>query len=280
MKKIILFLLAVMACLAYVRRSEAVEPVFFANFDKGGIPNEGVNDPKNWKPQNPALIWGIGDFPANGTKALQMMASGCGTSGFTPLPGLERWSDGIIQMDMGWRDDDSWGIVFRWDGESNGYFVFFGFEETINLALFDLAQLGLKNAQCLSQVPGAEQGPEPGAKIKEDAPGLLKVVPHNLPIDKTANTSYTGRIMAQGPKIKIWYGLTKDFPDDPLKEPQNVSAVIEVEDSTYSEGMIGIWHESNDNSVVDNIYVFDQKALSVAPSREKMATVWGRLKAW
>lgn len=259
-----------------IQKSEAVEPIFFADFDSKGIPNDSVNDPGSWKPQNPGTVWAIGDFPANGTKALQQTAEGCGASGFTPFPTIENWSDGIIQVDLGWNDDDSWGIVFRWDGKNAGYFVFLGFEETIDLALFDLAKLGLQNGQCLSDT-GVEFGPEPGREITEDK--AIKVVPHNLPkLDKTGNTSYTARILAQGPKIKIWYGLTENFPDSPLKEPGKVAAMIEVEDSTYTKGMIGIWHESQHNGLVDNIYVFDETALAVSSPEGKLAVTWGALK--
>jgi hypothetical protein len=280
MKKALFALVfAGVTCLILVsfQKSEAQEPIFFADFDSKGIPNDSVNDPGNWKPQNPATTWAIGDFPANGTKALKMTASGCGTSGFTPIPTVENWSDGIIQIDFGWNDDDSWGIVFRWDGKSGGYFAFFGFIETIDLALFDLAKLGLQNAQCLSQVQGVEFGPEPGREIAEDK--AIKVVPHNLPkLDQTGNTSYTARILAQGSTIKIWYGLTENFPDNPLEEPKKVAATIEVEDTTYTKGSVGIWHESNDNGLVDNVYVFDQSALTVVSLQERLAITWGALK--
>ena len=46
-------------------------------------------------------------------KGLLNTEEGCGVSGSTPLPGTENFSDGIIQLDMSWQDDDSWGIIFR-----------------------------------------------------------------------------------------------------------------------------------------------------------------------
>jgi hypothetical protein len=281
MKKRMLFylILAGITCLifTFIPKSEAQDPIFFADFDAKGTPNNTVNDSGSWKPEHPTITWAIGNFPANGTQALQMTAGGCGNSGFTPFPTVDNWSNGIIQVDLGWNDDDSWGIMFRRNSQTEGYFVFLGFTETLSLALFDLGILGLSNGQCLSDT-GVEVGAEPGTEITEDKP--IKTTLHNLaPLDQTANTSYTARIVAQGSTIKVWYGLTEDFPDNPLKDPNpnDVSSYIEAEDSTYTSGNVGIWHESNDNGVIDNVYVFDRAGLAVSP-QENAATMWGSLK--
>ena len=77
--------------------------------------------------------------------------------------------------------------------------------------------------------------------------------------------------------IKVWYGLTADFPDDPLEEPGNKVLSLEADDSAHATGAVGIWHESNDNGVIDNISVYDEKGLAVAP-KGKLATTWGVLK--
>jgi hypothetical protein len=131
-KILLLFIFVGIVCLIFVSiQAEAAKPIFFADFDGKGTPNNSVNDSANWKAENPANTWGIGDFPANGTKALKMTASGCGSSGFTPFPTVENWTNGIIQADFGWFDDDSWGIMFRRNAENNGYFVFLGFTETV-----------------------------------------------------------------------------------------------------------------------------------------------------
>jgi len=279
MKKKVLFLIifAGITCLIFVsiQNSEAEKPIFFADFDGKGTPNDSVNDPGNWKAENLSNTWGIGAFPANGTQALKMTGSGCGSSSFTPFPTVENWKNGIIQADFGWFDDDSWGIMFRRNAENDGYFVFLGFTETIDWALFDLGQIGLLNGKCLSEAPGVEEGTEPGRTIIRDK--AIGAAPYNLKIDQTGSTSFTARIVADGPKITIWYGPTEDFPDDPLKEPTNVENVIEAEDSTYTKGSVGLWQESNDNGVVDNIYVFDGSALSVFP-QGKAAITWGKLK--
>jgi len=282
-KKVLFVLIfAGVACLisVHTQKSEAQDPIFFADFDAEGIPDNGVNDPGNWKPENPSITWAIGDFPANGTQALQMTGSGCGSSGFTPFPTVENWSDGIIQVDLGWNDDDSWGIMFRRQDEMTGYFAYFGYIETLSLALFDLAGGCGVNGLCISEA-GCEEGPEPGANVTEAS--AIKTVLHNLPepLTQAADVSYTARIMAVGPRIKIWYGLTDNFPADPLQDPDSskMASMIEVEDPTYTSGSVGIWHESNDNGIVDNIYVFDQTALTAVAPQGKLTITWGALKA-
>lgn len=280
MKKKMSFTLifAGIACLilALIQELEAQQPIFFADFDAKGIPNNTVNDPKNWKPENPANTWGIADFAANGTKALQMTGGGCGSSGFTPFPTVKDWANGVIQVHLGWNDDDSWGIMFRRKDERTGYFAFFGYMETLSLALFDLAQGCGLNGKCLNET-GCEEGPDGNAFAVEKK--ALKALPHNLGklVKDGALTSFTARILADGPTIKIWYGRTADFPKDPLQEPQKFASIIEVTDKTYQKGSVGIWQESNDKSVIDNVYVFDESGLAVAP-QDKLATIWGRLK--
>lgn len=281
MKKTLFALVfAGIVCLAlfHTQKAEAANPIFFADFDGTGVPNNDVNDPANWQAENPSNTWGTGDFPANGTQALQMTGSGCGSSSFTPLPTVENWSDGIIQADFGWNDDDSWGIMFRRNAENSGYLAFFGFVETLDLALFDLGTLGMSNGQCLGDV-GVEEGPEPGRTIIEGM--AIAAVRHNLdPLDQTANTSYTARILAAGPMIKIWYGLTENFPDDPLEDPDpsKMASMIEAQDSTYTSGSAGLWQESNDNGIVDNIYVFDATGLTAVSPLGSLAATWGNIK--
>jgi hypothetical protein len=50
-----------------ITKSEAAKPIFFADFDGKGTPDDSVNDPANWKAENPSNTWGTGAFPANGT---------------------------------------------------------------------------------------------------------------------------------------------------------------------------------------------------------------------
>lgn len=108
--------------------------VFYADFEDG----IGFNDPAQWVPDNAGQTWGIADFPGSG-KGLKNLNEGCGTSGNTPLPGVTNFQDGIIQLDMSWEDDDSWGVVFRKTADDAGYLVVFGYIETTGVLVADLA---------------------------------------------------------------------------------------------------------------------------------------------
>lgn len=278
MRKKVLYLLVFAGIICFIftsiQKLEAQEPIFFADFDENGIPNNDVNEPGNWEPENAAIQWDVAPFPANGTQALLQATEGCDASGFTPFPTIDNFTDGVIQADFGWQDDDSVGIMFRRNGEESGYFVFFGYIETTSLAIFDLADGTGLNGSCLDQL-----GLEVDGKV--DPTKAIEVVDHNLPepLNQDGATSYTGRILVKGPTIMIWYGLTENFPDEPLEYPHNVASMIRIEDSTYTEGSVGIWHESWGNGLVDNIYVYGPEAALAVTPKEKTAITWGSLKS-
>ena len=69
------------------------------------------------------------EFP-DGSGALHQTAEGCGISGNTPLPGVDNFSDGIIQAVFSWQDDDGVGFQFRRVGDNRGYLVALGYNET------------------------------------------------------------------------------------------------------------------------------------------------------
>ncbi len=56
-----------------------------------------------------------------------------------------------------------------------------------------------------------------------------------------------------------------------------MASMIEAQDSKYTSGSVGVWQESNDNGVIDNIYVFGQIGSAVAPQM-KLAATWGSIK--
>ena len=256
----------------------AQPPIFFADFDGNGIPNNDVNNPENWEPENPGTIWALNRFPANGTQALQMQASGCGTSGYTPLPGVENFTNGIIQFDAGWLDDDSIGWMVRQNGIDRGYFLTFGFTESLENGIFDLSQINYVR-DCLGEGMALEEGPIPGETI---IPGkAMAVTRHNLnPTDQTANTSYTGRIKVSGSEITMWYGFTEDFPDNPLTDPDPnaVASTLHIDNAEVFSGIVSFFHESWDNGFLDNVYVFDERGLAVISPNEKTTTTWASLK--
>ena len=243
--------------------------IFFADFEEDSkkcVPNKGVNDLANWKPENPRQIWKLAPF-ANGTQGLQQTVEGCGNSGNTPLPGVKNFTNGIIQLEMSWGDDDSWGVVFRKSAERKGYLVVFGGNETpaVIVALLDKGCADVGN--CLDQV-GCENNPA----------NTLVQVPHGLgQIDQTNNAIYFGRIEAIDDIIRVWYMKLEDVKDPfarNLGDP-----IVELRDATHKSGAVGIWHESQGGSMIDDVAVTRLGFFNVATdSRGKMTTTWADTK--
>ena len=240
--------------------------LFFADFEpnsRKAIPNKAVNDPGNWKPENPQTQWTIGDF-ANGTKALKQVTEGCAASGNTPLPGMtSKFTNGIIQLEMSAGDDDSWGVIFRKSEEKKGYLVVFGVTETpfVIVALLD-KNCGIVG-KCLDEV-ACENNPA----------NTLIQVPHGMqPMDQTNGTIYFGRVEAIGDTIKVWYMKRDDVKDPDAKDLGE--PIAEVKDNTHKSGAVGIWHETMSNSMIDNVLVDTGMAVN---TEGKLATTWGDLK--
>jgi hypothetical protein len=105
----------------------------------------------------------------------------------------------------------------------------------------------------------------------------LAQVAHGIaPRDETGNTSYFGRIEAKGSTIRVWYLPTKDVKD-PKAANLGKPPLVEVKDSRYTSGGVGIWHESN-RGHIDNVLVTGSSFLAV-DGRGRLASAWGRLKA-
>jgi hypothetical protein len=240
------------------------ESIFFADFDSG----TGVNDVNQWVPENPGQVWEVQDFPGSG-KGLASTAEGCGMSGNTPLPGVTDFSDGVIQLDMSWGDDDSWGVVLRQTAPDKGYLVVFGYIETpaIIIALLDkgCADVGL----CLDQ-SSCENNPD-NTIIQE---------PHTLGEDLTMDNSvaYRGRIEAIGDTIKVWYLPVSDAPANlKAKSADWGTPLVEIQDGTHTSGAVGIWHESQGGSMIDNVWVHSGPV--AVEAQGKVAASWAAIKA-
>ena len=242
--------------------------LFFADFEensKDAKPSKAVNDPGNWKPENPQTLWSLAAF-ANGTQGLRQTAEGCGTSGNTPLPELKNFTNGVIQLEMSFGDDDSAGIVLRKSEEKKGYLVVFGVTETpfVIVGLLDKG-CGVVG-KCLDE-----------AACENNPGNTLIQVPHGLGgMDQTNNTIYFGRIEAKGDTIKVWYLKRDDVKDTNAK---NIGAPIaEVKDGTHKSGTVGFWHESMGNGTIDNVLVIGPGGLRSVDTQGKLATTWGELK--
>ena len=267
MKRILFVLFVIGLALFAIAQGEA-RVMFFADFEedsKKAVPDKDVNDVANWKPDNPAQIWALAPF-ANGTQGLKQTTEGCGNSGNTPLPGVKNFTNGIIQLEMSWGDNDSWGIIFRKSANDKGYLVVFGGTETpaVILARLDDGCGGV--GQCLDQ-SGCENNP---AKT-------LGQVPHGLQINEANGASYLGRIEAQGDTIKVWYSKLADIKDPRARDLG--APILEVKDATHKSGSVGVWHESQVNCLIDNVTVTDSGFFGLAVEPQgKMATTWGDIK--
>ncbi|UCD49207.1 MAG: discoidin domain-containing protein [Phycisphaerales bacterium] len=219
--------------------SASAQVLFFADFEDG----VGVNDPAQWVPDNAGQAWGVAAFPGSG-QGLSQLNEGCGNSGNTPLPGVTNFTDGIIQLDMSWNDDDSWGVIFRKTADDAGYIVFFGYIETPYVIIGDLANGCAPDGTCLDSTT-CEGG---GGEIIQVDHGLGAGLTQDLSV------SYTGRVEVQGDTIKVWYLPTADIAD-PLGDFG--PPLVEIQDSAHGgPGSVGIWHESQGGSMIDNVMIF------------------------
>ncbi len=228
--------------------------IFYADFED----EIGANDPTQWVPDNSGQNWGIADFPGSG-KGLRNLNEGCGTSGNTPLPGVTNFQDGIIQLDMSWDDDDSWGVIFRKTADDAGYLVVFGYIETPGVIIADLADGCGATGFCLDEVNCENGGNE------------LIQVDHGLGAGLTddLSVSYTGRIWVQGDTIRVWFLPTADIPDpgDPLSDLGE--PLVEIQNGAHAgPGSVGIWQESQGGSMIDNVLVvgLGEQPLAWAPN--------------
>ena len=165
----LLWALAALTMLLVIQPASA-QVIFYADFED----SSGVNDPALWVPDNTGQIWAIADFPGSG-KGLMHTTGGCGLSGNTPLPGVTDFTDGIIQLDMSWDDNDGWGVIFRKTADDAGYLVAFGYNETPAVVIADLADGCAATGNCLDET-GCENG---GLELIQVEGHLL--VPHLIP---------------------------------------------------------------------------------------------------
>ena len=248
--------------------------VFYADFEPGSkdaVPDADVNDIKRYEPENAGTIWGDADFEGGnigGATAMAQTAEGCGISGNTPLPGVDDFTDGIVQIVFSFGDDDSVGLQFRRQGDDKGYLVVFGYNETSQVLFMSLEDGCCPSGQCLDMC-GCENG---GKEI--DA------VPHGLGggLDQTNSVAYLGRVEVKGGNVKVWYKLLEEVDDlfassDALGDP-----ILESNEATNTDaGSVGIWHESWGMGRVDSVLVTNPNGFSV-DVKGKLTTLWGELK--
>ncbi len=263
-KPILLCALIALSTLLMLQFATA-QTLFHADFES----TSGVNDVSQWKPENPGQKWAIADFPGSG-KGLRQTVEGCANSGNTPLPGVTNFSDGVIQLEMSFGDDDSFGVILRQSAADKGYLVTFGYIETpaVIIALLDkgCGKVGMCNDQT-----GCENAPA----------NTLAQVPHGLDAaigGKMDNSVVLlGRIEAVGDTIRVWYKARADVKDPLAKDLGK--PLVEIKDATHKSGAVGVWHESNNNGTIDNVWVFGPAGIVAVEPQGKLATSWGSIKA-
>ncbi len=272
MKTRLVFLLFIFSLLFAFHAAANI--VFYADFEAGSKdakPNANVNNVKNYKPENAGTVWDDGDFNGGkigGKGAMAQTAEGCGISGNTPLPDVDNFTDGIIQVVFSFGDDDSFGVQFRRKGDDKGYLVVFGYNETAQVILGDLADGCCPSGQCLSEC-GCENG---GKEILS--------VNHGLGGGLTQDNSvpYFGRVEVKGSNVKVWYMELAEVKDLFGDSSKLGAPVLESDEATYkSAGAVGVWHESWGNGRIDSILVTSGSGFDV-DVKDKLTTIWGEIK--
>ena len=247
--------------------------IFYADFEPGSseaIPDASVNDPANWVSENAGTIWAESDEFPDGTGALHQTAEGCGISGDTPLPGVDSFSDGIIQAVFSWQDDDSVGFQLRRVGDDQGYLVSFGYNETSQVIIGSLADGCCPSGQCLDQCSCENGGNE------------LVGVDHGLGADLSQDNSvaYFARVEVSGSSIRVWYMELGDVPDLFADSSELGDPVAEYDGAdTTDPGTVGIWHESWGNGRVGSVLVTGPGLLTSVDPHSKLSTTWGDVKS-
>lgn len=247
--------------------------IFFADFETNSseaVPDASVNEPANWVSENDGTVWAEAtEFPG-GEGALHQTQEGCGISGNTPLPGVDDFSDGIIQAVFSWQDDDSVGFQFRRVGEDRGYLVVFGYNETPQVIIGSLADGCCPSGQCLSECSCENGGNE------------LVGVDHGLGADLTQDNTvaYFGRVQVTGSLIEVWYMPYADVPDlfaDSAELGDPVATYDGADD--LGPGSVGLWHESWGNGRVGSVLVTGPGGTVAVDPQAKLSTTWGELKS-
>ena len=269
------FFLLILTLSLFVSLHAAGQVVFYADFEPGSKeakPNANVNNVKSYKPENAGTVWAAGDFNGGkigGKKSMTQTAEGCGISGNTELPGVDDFTDGIIQVVFSFGDDDSFGVQFRRKGDDKGYLVVFGYNETSSVLFMSLEDGCCPSGQCLSEC-GCENG---GKEIAG--------VPHGLGpgLDQTNAVPYLGRVEVQGNDVKIWYMKLEEVKDLFASSADLGDPILESDEATTKgAGSVGVWHESWGMGRIDSILVTSANGFDVE-AKGKISTTWGEIKS-
>ncbi len=262
-------LFALSLTLFIVAQGEA-QTLFFADFEDNSpvaVPGQAANDPANWVPENAGMAWALDAFPGNGTQGLMQTVEGCGNSGNTPLMGVDNFTDGFMQMEMSWADNDEWGFIFRQSAPDKGYLVAFGASETAAVIVARLDDGCGAPGVCLDGPPVCENDPA----------NTLAQVDHGLTIDEVGNgTAYFGRVEVIGNTIKVWYLPLADVADTNASDLG--PPLVEIQDNSHVAGSVGVYQGSQGSCMIDNVLVAGVQGSTAVNAGGKLTTTWARIK--
>ena len=267
----------------------SAKTVFFADFSpvsKKAVPDESVNDPLNYIPENPLTVWEAGFFGAHISReskraslrmrvqsfdvhALIQTSNLCNTSGYTPFPGVTDFKDGIIKVVVSFGDPDGFGIQFRKTSSGAGYMVYFGGTRRPWVALFRLPHPCIRNGECLRVSKAAHPD-----RCFEDCEIFG---PRGIGFDMRHSNqdAYTAQIEVLGSSVKVWFEMY---------ESRGVNSPPLIEFDTLEEiepGGVGIWHESWGRGMINNILITDKFGYEDDPG-SSLAVKWDKIQkgAW
>ena len=268
------FLLTFIALFSVMLISHAsAQVIFFADFESSSskaVPDASVNDPANWVSENEGTVWAEAtEFPG-GEGALHQTQEGCGISGNTPLPGVDEFSDGIIQAVFSWQDDDGVGFQFRRVGDNRGYLVAFGYNETPQVIVGSLADGCCPSGQCLSE-----------CACENDGENVLASADHGLGAGLTQDNSvaYLARVQVTDTLIQVWYMPLADAPGLFVDSEELGDPVVEYNEADdLGPGSVGVWHESWGNGRIGSVLVTGPGGTVAVDPHAKLSTTWGEVK--
>jgi len=251
--------------------------------------------------------------------AFQMMTEGCAAVGNMDLPGpagedINFFSNGIIQAEWTWDDNDQWGLVFRKSAQDAGYLLWFGHNCAPQVVLVPLvpapgAAAGPADPTGGCQATGADgfardQIPEVFGYLPkgwwfrmDHAHGMFECDDQHCERNAESRGDMTqgnvevffSRIEAIDNHIKVWFtrhDLIPDqsFWDNPLDPDSSKlgDPIIDIVDNKWDfrAGTVGIFNESQGNCAWDNLVVMTGATIGGTPvdPMGKLPTYWGTIK--
>ena len=92
------------------------------------------------------------------------------------------------------------------------------------------------------------------------------------------SVSYTGRIEAIGDTIKVWYLPTADV-SNPTGSLGAATVEFQTDGAHSGPGSVGVWHESQNISMIDNVTVTGPGLFTPVEPQGKLAASWAEIKS-